>query len=321
MVEDVFFKIYSLRLHLKHDNWDHTGVHDIHQYLKATNEKTTSPEKKLNWVLNVFNVDDEKKIINIDEMGDIIISLFNISSIQYDENKLLSHLEEMFNNVERLNNPDMKPSVLISNAVTSYFISILVTSGNLFNRMLSVPQITADDITVLAKKTKLSKKEVISQHKYFTAMNPTGKIGKKEFLQRFKEKSLNPAMEADAMFRVLDNNFSGEIGFCKFLLAEYSGLMESDGEKLIWIFNVCDSKGEEVIEGQEVDAVVTALFSLVGIRLENSILEARAEELVEAVTDDYMKQLQKKEFVNYAMECDFVVDIINDDVVNGLSQL
>ena len=58
-----------------------------------------------------------------------------------------------------------------------------------------------------------------------------------------------------------------------------------------------------------------------GIRIEKSILAARTEELVEAITQDNGKDISKSEFVNNAINSEFVLDIINDDVVNGLSQL
>ena len=92
-------------------------------------------------------------------------------------------------------------------------------------------------------------------------------------------------------------------------------------DKLIWIFDDCDKHGKGVLEGTEINDVGTRLFAMVGIRIEKSILEARTEELVEAITQDNGRDLSKSEFVNNAMKCEFVSDIINDDVVNGLSQL
>jgi hypothetical protein len=57
MVEELFFKIYEVRIVMKHSNLEHTGVNDLHEYMKATKRKTSSPEDKLNWVFDVFNVD------------------------------------------------------------------------------------------------------------------------------------------------------------------------------------------------------------------------------------------------------------------------
>ena len=62
-------------------------------------------------------------------------------------------------------------------------------------------------------------------------------------------------------------------------------------------------------------------FALVGIRIEKSIFAARTEELVETIIHDNGREITKSEFVNNAMKYEFVSDIINDDVVNGLSQL
>ena len=67
--------------------------------------------------------------------------------------------------------------------------------------------------------------------------------------------------------------------------------------------------------------MVTGLFAMVGIKIEKSIIAARTEELVDAIIHDNGRQITKSEFVNNAMKCEFVSDIINDDVINGLSQL
>ena len=41
MVEETFFKIYEVRIVMKHSNLEHTGVNDLHEYLKAFRAKTS----------------------------------------------------------------------------------------------------------------------------------------------------------------------------------------------------------------------------------------------------------------------------------------
>ena len=185
MVEEMFFKIYKLRKVMKHSNLDHTGVNDLHLYFKAFQEKTSSPQDKLNWVFDVFNV-DKNKSIDAQEMGDIIISLFHMSSIKVDEKKLLVHLENMLRNHEGGGSMEIDRSEFIHQAVSCFFISDLV-NGSVFSKICSVPQIAAEDITVLAKKTKLSKKEIISQYKDFIASYPSGEMHRKQFVKHFQQ--------------------------------------------------------------------------------------------------------------------------------------
>ena len=80
-------------------------------------------------------------------------------------------------------------------------------------------------------------------------------------------------------------------------------------------------KMEKMFWRDEIDNVVTGLFAMVGIKIEKSIIAARTEELVETIGHENGREITKSEFVNNAMKCEFVSEIINDDLVNGLSQL
>ena len=186
MVQELFFKIYEVRIVMKHSNLDHTGVNDLHEYLKAAKGKTSSPQDKLDWVFDVFDV-EKKESVDAQEMGDIIISLFNMSSIKIDEKKLLIHLKDMLNNHEEGGLMEIDRSEFIRQAVSCFFISDLV-NASVYSKICSVPQIPAEDITVLAKKTKLSKKEIISQYKDFIAKYPSGEMVRKHFVRQKYEK-------------------------------------------------------------------------------------------------------------------------------------
>ena len=204
--------------------------------------------------------------------------------------------------------------------MSCFFISDLVNTS-VFSKICSVPQIAAEDVSVLAKKTKLSKKEIISQYKDFIARYPSGEMDRKQFVKHLQPIHENLVIGENSIFSVLDKDSSGTIKFLDFMLAENSVFIECAEDKLIWIFDVCDTNGKDALTGTEIYDVVTRLFAMVGIRIEKSILAARTEELVEAIAQDNEREITKSEFVNNAMKCEFVSDIINDDVVNGLSQL
>jgi Ca2+-binding EF-hand superfamily protein len=213
-------------------------------------------------------------------MGDIIISLFNMSSIKVDDKKLLVHFGNMLNNLEGgTSYMEINRSEFIRQAVSCFFISDLV-NASVYSKICSVPQIPAQDITVLAKKTKLSKKELISQYEDFIARYPSGEMDRKQVVKHFEPNHENLVIDENSIFSVLDKAYRGTIKFVDFMLAEYSVFVKCAEDKLIWIFNVCDKTGKDVLEGTEIDDVVTGLFAMAGIRIENSILAARTEELV-----------------------------------------
>ena len=321
MAEEVFFKIYQLRKILKHSNLDlMDGFMDLYEYLQATKEDATySPEDKLKWIFDVFDKDGNGTI-DYQEMGDIIISLFNMSGVKVEEKKLMAQLQDMLKNLDKDDNEEFIRDEFIRNAVSCFFISDLL-NGNAFNRICSVPKFAAQDITVLANKIKLTKKEIISQYEDFISKHPSGAMNRNEFLSYFKQKDKESRTIADSMFKVFDKDNRGTMNFLEFMLAVHAGMMKSDEEKLNWIFDVFDKNGKGVIKGNDVDEVVAGLFRLVGIRIENSILAARMEDLLESVNGDLEEEITKENFIKNAMRCDFVSDIINDDVINGLSQL
>ena len=93
-----------------------------------------------------------------------------MSYIKVDKKKLLSHLEDMLNNHEGDGLMEMDRSYFIKKEVSCFFISDLV-NGYVYRNICSVPQITAQDITVLADKTIKQRK--ISQYEDFIAKYPS----------------------------------------------------------------------------------------------------------------------------------------------------
>ena len=55
--------------------------------------------------------------------------------------------------------------------------------------------------------------------------------------------------------------------------------------------------------------------------MHEDILVDRLEEMLDAIDIDGDGEIEKEEFIKNAMNCHFICDIVNGDVVNGISQL
>ena len=137
-------------------------------------------------------------------------TLFHMSYIKVDKKKLLSHLEDMLNNHEGDGLMEMDRSYFIKQDVSCIFIFDLV-NASVFSKICSVLQIPAEDITVLAKKTKLSKKEIISQYKDFIARYPSGEMDRKHFVKHLKKKYEKLRTDANSIFRLLISYLQGTL--------------------------------------------------------------------------------------------------------------
>ena len=73
--------------------------------------------------------------------------------------------------------------------------------------------------------------------------------------------------------------------------------------------------GGGVIDHEERRDVVLGLFTMVEIRIHEDILVDRLEEMLDAIHIDGDGEIEKEEFIKNAMNCHFICDIVNGDVV------
>ena len=120
---------------------------------------------------------------------------------------------------------------------------------------------------------------------------------------------------------MFDEDGSNTMDFMEYMMASDAVGLASPREKLNWIFNVFDKDGGGVIDHKEMRDVLLGLFTMVGIRIHEDILVDRLEEMLDAIDIDGDGEIEKEEFIKNAMNCHFICDIVNGDVVNGISQL
>ena len=174
---------------------------------------------------------------------------------------------------------------------------------------------------ILSNKTNLTQEEINQKHKKFLSKNPSGFLTKQEFLDTFKQASWKTMEIAGDIFGMFDEDGSNTMDFMEYMMASDAVGLSSPREKLNWIFNVFDKDGGGVIDHKEMRDVVLGLFTMVGIRIHEDILVDRLEEMLDAIDVDGDGEIEKEEFIQNAMNCHFICDIVNGDVVNGISQL
>ena len=174
---------------------------------------------------------------------------------------------------------------------------------------------------VLSQKTSLSQEEISRKHKKFLSDHPSGFLTKQDFLNNFKGANWKTKDIASDIFAMFDEDKNNNMDFTEYVLAEDAVGLASPREKLNWIFNVFDKDGGGVIDHKEMRDVVLGLFTMAGIRIHEDILVDRLKEMLEATDMDGDGEIEREEFIKNAMKRGFICDIVNGDVVNGISQL
>ena len=188
-------------------------------------------------------------------------------------------------------------------------------------KLTQMTSLSSSSCLTLSNKTNLTCEEIYKEHKQFLSKHPSGFLTKHEFLDTFKQASWKKKEIAGDIFAMFDEDGSNTMDFMEYMLASDAVKLSSPREKLNWIFNVFDKDGGGIIDHKEMREVVLGLFTMAGIRIHKDILVDRLQEMLEDIDVDGDGEIEKEEFIKNAMNCDFICDIVNGDVVNGISQL
>ena len=92
----------------------------------------------------------------------------------------------------------------------------------------------------LEVKIGIPQKVIVEKHNTFMQQNPTGEMTKEDFIKSSKLSSDEKGFMAESLFRVFDEDNSGTMDFCEFMLASNCTNLSSAKDKLEWIFKVFD---------------------------------------------------------------------------------
>ena len=117
-------------------------------------------------------------------------------------------------------------------------------------------------------------------------------------------------MEAQALFRVFDEDNSGTLSFYEYMQAANLKKMQKPEEKLMWIFSAFDADGGGSIDVEEIREIVVWLFRLAGIEEDEDLLASCSIDVRETIDEDKDGDISMEEFVKNAMNSRFVAGML-----------
>ena len=164
-----------------------------------------------------------------------------------------------------------------------------------------------DLIATLMAKCDKNEEDVTAAYEDFHAKYPSGEISQDLFLEQSQAGIL-----AESLFRVFDEDKSGELSFYEFYQANSVKKMNTPEDKLNWIFTAFDSDGGGSIDVDEIRDIVVGLFRLAGIEEDDDLISACVSDVRDAVDGDGDGDISKEEFVKNAMKSKFIFNMLKE---------
>ena len=86
--------------------------------------------------------------------------------------------------------------------------------------------------------------------------------------------------------------------------------LETPEHKLGWMFDAFDADGGGTVDVGEITNIVVGLFRLAGIEEDGDLLAACVLDVLEAVDQEGDGDISKEEFVEHAMKCKFIFNML-----------
>merc|ERR1712038_558531 len=160
------------------------------------------------------------------------------------------------------------------------------------------------DLVWLTQHTKHSREEIEEMYLGFQNDFPTG-LGLSQFTDLFPDLN-NGVATANLVFRVLDDDGSGQLGYKEFLQAiDLVGARTPD-DKLRWAFKMYDEDNSREIDIREMESVMVSIYTMLeagGVVLRGDPVE-KARESFKRMDKDGGGSLTEDEFIKGSMEDD-----------------
>merc|ERR1711994_1032690 len=156
-------------------------------------------------------------------------------------------------------------------------------------------------VKILSEKCGMEEGEVRERYEEFLVQHPEGEISKEEYIGSMKN-----SLMAESLFRVFDEDNSGNLNFFEYLQADSVTDLDSDEDKLNWIFMAFDQDGGGFIDVKEITDIVTCLFRFAKMEEDADMLIACVEDLTALIDKDGDGDISKEGFVKYAANSKFI---------------
>merc|ERR1711988_1149344 len=162
-------------------------------------------------------------------------------------------------------------------------------------------------ISSLMAKCNMSEEQVLAAYDSFYAKYPSGEITQTQFVEQS-----TAGIISESLFRVFDEDKSGELSFYEFLQANSVTKLNTPEDKLNWIFTAFDTDGEGTIDVDEIRDIVIGLFRLAGIEEDDDLITVCVSDIRDAVDEEGDGDISKDEFVKNAMKSKFIFNMLKE---------
>ncbi|TRY61630.1 hypothetical protein TCAL_01815, partial [Tigriopus californicus] len=160
------------------------------------------------------------------------------------------------------------------------------TPGSLQVAEVIVDKKLDEHIATLSVKSTMPEKEIRERYKQFVVDVPGQRLTKERFIELSGEALGEEAQSiADAIFKVFDENKSGDLDFVEYMMAVNSTQLETPEDKLQWIFKMYDKDCSGNIETEELVHMFQTLFDMSDVKIDATQMTM--------LTNDVMQTLEK----------------------------
>lgn len=163
-------------------------------------------------------------------------------------------------------------------------------------------KLSRDELTSLKKSTYFDRRELQQWYKGFLRDCPSGQLTKPEFIKIYKQffPFGDPSDFSNYVFNVFDNDKNGQIDFTEFICALSITSRGSLEEKLVWAFQLYDLNNDGKISYDEMLAIVSAIYKMIGsmvqLNEDEATPELRVQKIFQLMDKDQNGEISLDEF-------------------------
>ncbi|CAF0884687.1 unnamed protein product [Adineta steineri] len=283
-------------------------------FFKAISLPETDTDEKLRWIFLFYDTNEDQEIDEY-EFLDLCYLIYDIHGRIITNNRL-DELKYLFNKFDTNSNGQLNCHEFIQ--LCKQCTDLLELMTPMFNNTkwnlkkddesictatTTTNELTSNQLEYLKKRTKFSSNQILSYYETFRTRCHSGCLTKIEFMNFYQQllpSTSSSEVYSEFIFRAFDNlSKDGFIQFDEFLLAIYIHSNSSTPrEKLEWLYNAYDHDGDGIINYNEINQIVHALFILYGIDHEKYSVTYVSYEIMAILDLNNDDKISKQEFMN-----------------------